>query len=43
VTSVAPSSSQSTAFKNHGDYVKSAGGGADAAHSCIGMPVTSNK
>ncbi|HEY2813434.1 MAG TPA: hypothetical protein VGJ03_08230 [Acidimicrobiales bacterium] len=43
VTSVAPSSSQSTNFKNHGDYVKSAGGGADAAHSCIGMPVTSNK
>jgi hypothetical protein len=26
-------------FKNHGDYVSSPGGGSDAAHSCIGMPV----
>jgi hypothetical protein len=26
-------------FKNHGDYVSSQGGGADAAHSCIGMPI----
>jgi hypothetical protein len=26
-------------FKNHGDYVSSVGGGDDAAHSCIGMPV----
>ena len=26
-------------FKNHGDYVSSMGGGADAAHSCIGMPI----
>ena len=26
-------------FKNHGDYVSSQGGGSDAAHSCIGMPV----
>lgn len=26
-------------FKNHGDYVSSKGGGADAAHSCIGMPI----
>ncbi len=25
-------------YKNHGDYVSSMGGGADAAHSCIGMP-----
>lgn len=30
-------------FKNHGDYVSSVGGGADAAHSCIGMPVNSSK
>ena len=30
-----------TTFKNHGDYVSSMGGGADAAHSCIGMPMTS--
>jgi hypothetical protein len=26
-------------FKNHGEYVSSQGGGSDAAHSCIGMPV----
>lgn len=26
-------------FKNHGDYVSQMGGGADAAHSCIGMPI----
>jgi hypothetical protein len=29
----------SSTYKNHGDYVSSMGGGADAAHSCIGMPV----
>jgi hypothetical protein len=29
----------SSNFKNHGDYVSSQGGGSDAAHSCIGMPV----
>ena len=29
-----------TSFKNHGDYVSSMGGGPDAAHSCIGMPIT---
>ena len=28
-----------TNFKNHGDYVNSHGGGSDAAHSCIGMPI----
>ena len=28
-----------TSFKNHGDYVSSQGGGSDAAHSCIGMPI----
>ncbi len=28
-----------THFKNHGDYVSSQGGGSDAAHSCIGMPI----
>lgn len=27
-------------FKNHGDYVSSQGGGSDAGHSCIGMPVS---
>jgi hypothetical protein len=26
-------------WKNHGQYVKSMGGGDDAAHSCIGMPI----
>lgn len=31
-----------TTFATHGDYVSSSGGGADAAHSCIGMPVVSN-
>jgi hypothetical protein len=29
-----------TQFKNHGEYVSSMGGGADAAHSCIGMPIS---
>ena len=29
----------STDYKNHGQYVKAMGGGADAAHSCIGMPI----
>ncbi len=28
-----------TTFKNHGGYVSSMGGGAEAAHSCIGMPI----
>ena len=27
-------------YKNHGDYVTSQGGGSDAAHSCIGMPIS---
>jgi hypothetical protein len=30
-------------YKNHGDYVSQMGGGADAAHSCIGMPIISGK
>ncbi len=29
----------SSTWKNHGEYVKAMGGGADAAHSCIGMPI----
>ena len=29
----------STHYRNHGDYVSQMGGGADAAHSCIGMPI----
>lgn len=28
-------------WQNHGQYVKAMGGGSDAAHSCIGMPITS--
>lgn len=28
-----------TNYKNHGEYVSSVGGGSDAAHSCIGMPI----
>jgi len=30
-------------YKNHGEYVSSQGGGSDAAHSCIGMPINSSK
>ena len=30
-------------YKNHGQYVKAMGGGDDAAHSCIGMPINSNR
>jgi hypothetical protein len=28
-----------TTWTNHGDFVSSMGGGDDAAHSCIGMPI----
>lgn len=34
-----PQVSNSSNYKNHGDYVSSQGGGSDAAHSCIGMPI----
>ena len=27
-------------WKNHGEYVAAQGGGSDAAHSCIGMPIS---
>jgi hypothetical protein len=30
-------------FKNHGQYVSQNGGGDDAAHSSIGMPINSSK
>lgn len=33
----------STTYKNHGQYVSAVGGGDDAAHSCIGMPIQSSK
>jgi hypothetical protein len=38
---MALSDQTSSHFKNHGEYVSSMGGGADAAHACIGMPVGS--
>jgi hypothetical protein len=34
-----PIATNASNLKNHGDYVSSMGGGADAAHSCIGMPI----
>lgn len=37
---VTPKTITSTSnYKNHGDYVSQMGGGDDAAHSCIGMPI----
>ena len=33
----------SDTYKNHGDYVSQQGGDAEAAHSPIGKPITSNK
>jgi hypothetical protein len=36
-----PKLTNTSTFKNHGDYVSSMGGGNDAAHSCIGMPMQS--
>ena len=38
-----PVVTSTTNYKNHGQYVKAMGGGNDAAHSCIGMPINSNK
>ena len=32
-----------TQYANHGAYVAAMGGGKDAAQSCVGMPVNSNK
>ena len=37
-----PQFSDATHYKNHGEYVSSQGGGADAAHSCIGTPIVSH-
>jgi hypothetical protein len=39
----APTFKNTSNYKNHGDYVKAQGGGSDAAHSCIGMPINSSK
>jgi hypothetical protein len=38
---VSPPKFTGDSFKNHGDYVSSQGGGSEAAHSPIGMPVNS--
>ena len=35
----APVMTGSSSWANHGQYVSSNGGGADAAHSCLGMPM----
>jgi hypothetical protein len=43
VSSSAPSPVTSTSYASHGAYVKANGGGDDAAHSCLGMPVQSRK
>ena len=32
-----------TEYANHGEYVAAMGGGKDAAQSCVGMPIKSNK
>lgn len=43
-TKVSPFSiTGSTNYKNHGQYVSAIGGGDDAAHSCIRMPINSSK
>jgi hypothetical protein len=39
MTASKPVTTGTSDYKNHGDYVKAMGGGSDAAHSCIGMPV----
>ncbi len=36
---VSAGANTATSYKNHGEYVAAMGGGADAAHSCIGMPI----
>jgi hypothetical protein len=36
-----PKFTDTSDYKNHGQYVKAMGGGSDAAHSCIGMPINS--
>ena len=41
---ISPKTTTNTSnYKNHGQYVKAMGGGDDAAHSCIGMPINSNQ
>jgi hypothetical protein len=36
---VSATTTATSTFKNHGDYVSQAGDKAEAAHSCIGMPI----
>jgi hypothetical protein len=38
---VTASATTLSTYKNHGDFVSSMGGGPEAAHSCIGKPITS--
>ena len=40
---IAVTDSQVTTWASHGDYVSSMGGGDDAAHSCIGMPIVAQQ
>ena len=40
-TPVITTTTSTSDFKNHGDYVSSMGGGAEAAHSPIGKPIKS--
>ena len=39
----APSFTNTSSYKNHGEFVKAQADKNDAAHSCIGMPVKSSK
>ena len=39
---VTQTATSSTTYANHGQFVSDSGGGSDAAHSCIGMPVSNN-
>lgn len=41
VTAGVPVVAAASSWANHGQYVSANGGGADAAHSCLGMPVKS--
>ena len=39
----APTFSNLSSYKNHGEFVKAQADKNDAAHSCIGMPINSSK
>ena len=36
---VSATTTKTSNYRNHGEYVASQGGGSDAAHACIGMPI----